>query len=189
MHPPHLGRAGVGPLLLMTHYNKSQMLDMWRTALGLDTAYADCSIEQFDGLSVNDLIAQRMRQWYLNLLDTADPALLPTADIAARCTRVARPDNATAITLPDDCRRVIHIRAASWPMPIAPEADTARAALLGHPFAAPTARRPLAIAALRSILIAPCAPADAIEVVAVVDPGDQLYSLDESLLATIPSTL
>lgn len=170
-------------------YSHSEMLAIWRGALGLDTAYAECSIEQFDGLNVNDLIAQRMRQWYLNLLDTADSALLPTADIAARCTRVARPSNATAITLPDDCRRVVHVRAASWPVAIAPTADTARAALLGHPFAAPTARRPLAIATLRSILIAPCAPADAIEVLAVVDPGEQLYTLDESLLATIPSTI
>lgn len=165
------------------------MLAIWRGALGLDTAYAECSIEQFDGLNVNDLIAQRMRQWYLNLLDTADPALLPTANIAARCTRVARPSNATTITLPDDCRRVVHVRAASWPVAIAPTSDTAGAALLGHPFAAPTARRPLAIATLRSILIAPCAPADAIEVLAVVDPGEQLYTLDESLLATIPSTI
>ncbi|MGN0224059.1 MAG: hypothetical protein ACI4AM_08540 [Muribaculaceae bacterium] len=173
----------------MTHYTKAQMLAIWRAALGLDTPYAECSIEQFDGINVNDLIAQRMRQWYLNLLDTADPALLPTADIAARCTHTARPNNAAAITLSDDCRRVVHVRAASWPMAIAPEADTACAALLGHPFAAPTARRPLAIAALRSLLIAPCAPADAIEVVAVVDPGEQLYTLDESLLATIPTTL
>lgn len=173
----------------MTNYSKAQMLAIWRGALGLDTAYAECSIEQFDGLNVNDLIAQRMRQWYLNLLDTAAPALLPTADIAARCTRVARPNNAAAITLPDDCRRVVHVRAASWPVAIAPTADTARAALLGHPFAAPTARRPLAIATLRSILIAPCAPADAIEVLAVVDPGEQFYTLDESLLATIPSTI
>ena len=173
----------------MKTYTHSQMLAIWRSALGLDTPYADCSVEQFVGINVNDLIAQRMRQWYLNLLDTADPALLPTADIAARCTRVARQNNATAITVPDDCRRVLHIRAASWLTPIPPEADTARAALLGHPFASPSARRPIAIASLRSIIVAPCAPADALEVVAVVDPGEQYYTLDDSLLVTIPSTL
>lgn len=165
------------------------MLAIWRSHLALDTAYADCSVEQFDGLNVNDLIARRMRQWYLHLLDTAPAALLPTADIAARCTRTARPDNVANLLLPADCRRLVQVRCASWPTPVQPTADTAALRLLGHPFAAPTARRPMAITSHNALTLAPCAPADAIELIAVIDLGPDTYTLDESLLATIPTTI
>ena len=173
----------------MTTYSHSQMLSIWRSILGLNTAYSECSIEQFDGININELIALRMRQWYLDLLHNADPSLLPVANIASQCARIARPNGATFVEPPADCVRVVEVRAATWPVALAPSPDNAPLKRLGHPYAAPSPSSPIAVSSRRGILLAPCDAADALEIIAVTDPGADSYILDQSLLSSIPSIL
>lgn len=165
------------------------MLSIWRSILGLDTAYSQCSIEQFDGIDINELIALRMRQWYLDLLHNADPSLLPVANIASQCARIARPNGATFVEPPADCVRVVEVRAATWPVALVPSPNNAPLKRLGHPYAAPSPSSPIAVSSRRGILLATCDAADALEIIAVTDPGADSYILDQSLLSSIPSIL
>ncbi len=176
----------------MASYTQSQMLALWRRALGFDTLRTDCSIEVFDGIDLDTVILERMRRWYLGLLDTADPSLLPISEIATSLVPEAAGSIGVSMQLSEIHRRIVAVHAASWNYAVAPsEPDYAamRLQFSSSPYARPSSGSPLAWVRAGVLSLAPCKLGEALSIRAVVDPGPDMYILDDSLLSTIPTTL
>lgn len=167
------------------------MLELWRRSLGFAPRRAGCSVTVYEGVDYDDLIERRMRQWYLHLLDTADPRLLPTADLASKAAvSIGEDSDWAVVALPDEARRPLSVRLRGWladAKVITPlEADHA-VARMASPYAKPGPRTPLAVFDGHSIRVTPrTGIVDSL--IAVVDLGEDEYILDSSLLSTIPTT-
>ncbi|MDO4319692.1 MAG: hypothetical protein Q4C34_03880 [Bacteroidales bacterium] len=172
-------------------YTKSQMLSLWRNALGIDTLRSDMTLSRVDGIDIDAYIGRRMRLWYLGLLDTAPLDRLTLTDIAAGVTAVA--DGCCArIDLPDGCRRVASVALAGWQRAVGPVGgDEARRVMAraASPYTLPGICEPAVVACGRSLLCMPATTPTVASLMAVIDPGPESYVLDESLLATIPQSI
>lgn len=177
----------------MKHFTSAQMLALWRRRLGYDAVRTDCTVEAVDGHDVDTLIATAMRAWYLRQLDEAPASLVNTARaIPASVSSLGA--GVMQAVLPAACRRVIAVTAARWNLPArlvdarSPEA-TALMSRIRSPYAMPGDSSPLAVIAPDRLYLLPLDEGDAFVIDAVIDPGDQSYIIDESLLSTIPETL
>lgn len=176
----------------MKTYNRSAMLVLWRTSLGLDTVHESCSVQAVEGLDVDRYIERAMRLWYLEILDRAPSRLVHTADVASRAT-LAVSGSRGSVTFPADVRRVLSVRLSGWnaPAQVAAGKEAARRlARCASPFGRPGPCRPLVVECAQGVEVMPAAASDTVaELRAVVDPGPEVYILDESLTATIPTSL
>lgn len=175
----------------MATYTKSQMTAIWRSALGIDTLRADMTLSRVDGIDTDTYITRQMRLWYLNLLDTAPVERLALTDISAEA-KAATDGDTVRVTLPENCRRTVCIRLAGWQRAAAPltgEAAAQTAARAASDYAAPGVCEPAVIAEGRTLVCMPASSPTVTSLMAVIDPGPELYVLDESLLATIPTTI
>lgn len=171
----------------MKNYTSTEMLALWRRALGLEIARTDCTVEVFEGIDLNADILSRMRRWYLSLLDTAPPELLPVADFAQTATITPRSDGGCDIALPAKARRILAVKLSGWKNQAVPLSLTdalPRLVRMASPFAGPGPCQPLAILEAGSLRVYPAA--DKIELLlAVSDPGPEAYILDETLLKNL----
>ena len=124
-------------LVTLTH---SEMLRLWRAAAGLEPMRADCTVERVEGIDANAMIEPRMRTWYLRLLDTADPALLPTADVRDEIVlSPCREHAAATAVLPERARRLLELRLTGWlnpARPCLPPEERLRGLLARNPYCA-----------------------------------------------------
>lgn len=175
--------------------SKSRILELRRLAAGLGNARSDCSIEYTDGLDVDALLLQRLRYRYLELLDTADRRLLAPDNIASSVLAAATTDGGVRLNLPATCRRVFEVRLPGWnrAAQVVPAGPVATALLRrqANPYARAKPAHPVALCAGEGIAgTAPdilCYPAPEgipapVTVVAVTDPGEDTYILDEAAL-------
>lgn len=169
---------------MLTTYTLSQMVSVWRQRAGLMPARTDCSIEAEDGIDIDALLQAEIRKWQLRMLDTADPAMLGITDIAARCVVGTDLRGRHYIILPDDCRRVVSVRMASWLRPVtpmSPEQSLRRMQLAANPYGAPGPAGPLAVAYPGRLDIFP-GETRISSLKVVIDPGPETITVDESLL-------
>lgn len=177
----------------MKHYTSAQMLALWRSRLGFDAVRTDCTVEAVDGHDVDSLIAQAMRSWYLRQLDEA-PASLVNMARALPVSATSLGAGVMQVRLPDTCRRVTAVTAARWNLPArlvdadAPDA-VALMSRIGSPYGMPDNYCPVAVIAPDRLYLLPLDEGDAFMIDGVIDPGDESYIIDESLLSTIPETL
>lgn len=176
----------------MKTYTQAAMLALWRRSLGLDELRNDCTVEVFEGRDVAAALLPMMRRWYLDLLDSAPAGRVPVQTVTPAVQPVAN-SRAVRVTLPAAVRRVIHVRADTWSVAVAPLAASMAAGALARvssPYAGPTVRRPLAVdRGDGTIDLYPGAGVASAALAAVIDPGDDIYTLDEALLGTIPTTI
>lgn len=170
------------------------MLKLWRNAAGLEPLRVDCTVERVDGIAIDAVIEPRMRAWYLHLLDTAPPAMLPVSDVAqAIRLEPAGASGAATAQLPGQVRRLLELRLGSWrshAVPCIPQEQPRRHRLALNPYSAPGAAHPLCTLSGRCIRVMPFSAGDeAVYATAVTDPGPETYTLDESLLSTIPTEI
>lgn len=181
---------------------QAQMLSLWRRAQGLEPMAAAVSLEQWDSIDTEAQLALRMRQWYLRLLDTGDETLVATSDISSEITMRRVGVGVYAAVLPASCRRLLRLSitddcGTSMVIPeigaLSEAAATRYRRRRANPWGAP-AFVPIRARVCGHNLIVTCGPgpegADTLpivsEAVAVIDPGDETYILDEAALATIP---
>lgn len=166
------------------------MLDLWRLAAGLVPAEAEASVERFDCLDIDRRLEIAMRAWYLDLLDNAAVRYLAPENISARL--VWQRDSATgtlAAEIPADVRRVLAVRMDVFSLPV----DFVRS---GRDLVVPAD----GYVFTRSICSPLCygdvppepAGASAFSafkvpgvVLAITDPGEETYILDDSALSLI----
>lgn len=172
----------------------SEMLSLYRLQAGLSPAGAACAIEVTDGIDVDRILAPALRRWYVAMLDTASPRLLPTADIgpALRPTQYAAPAGACRLILPVEARRLLSLQPMSTAAPAlihpAADFDTVMRRQL-NPYTAATEDAPEAVmldgGEAIGIILWPAAASIAAARV-VRDPGEDSFILDEQLLAELP---
>lgn len=176
----------------MKTYTETEMLAIWRSRLGFDEVHTGCTVESFDGHDVDSRIRQAMRAWYLRLLDTAQARLLPCEQVEAASTQVYG-RRQLLIRLPDRCRRPLRMHADRWCSAASPDSsertlvDLQR---LASPFGWPDDSCPIVcLLPDGAVVAAPLEPDNDFSIYAVVEPADGSYTLDESLLDTIPNRL
>ncbi len=173
---------------MIVNLNLNQILEYRRIAAGLRFLRTDCTVERVDGIDVDSTAAASLRLRYLQLLDTAPAHLLPTADIASQ---IAVSAYGTAY-LPASCRRLLNIRLSHWRLPAFPvsRADfnlSPRRRRVLNRYCAPGPVEPLAVTEPDgSLSLWPFSPSGSVvRAIAVIDPGENSFSLDESLLPSL----
>lgn len=173
--------------------SSQQMLQTWRDCAGLEPLSADCSIERFDGIDINSRLTRLMRQWYLALLDSASPEFIGPPVNATALVSLEQPDDRSTavITCDPSVRRLVSIRLSGWQCEAEVRPCDRDPAMLANRFARPGVCAPSAWRLPSSSVRV--APADAgshiVAASAVIDPGPDVYRLDERALATIDSSL
>lgn len=173
--------------------SSQQMLQTWRDCAGLEPLSADCSIERFDGIDINSRLTRLMRQWYLALLDAAVPEFVgPPVDATALVSIAPPDDRSTAVVTCDpSVRRLVSIRLSGWQCEAAVCPCDCDPVLLANRFARPGVCSPCAWCLPSSSVRVSPAVADSriVAASAVIDPGPDVYRLDERALSTIDSSL
>lgn len=132
----------------MNTYSDSQILTEFRRRRYMEPVRDDCTIERVDGVSVDQLLMDEIRQWYARLIDTAPAELLATEDVANEVTmEVISGTGAVRLTLPDDVRRVISLTIEGNPVAVLPVKDDNQPlkALQSNPFTRGGRMRPVAL--------------------------------------------
>ena len=164
---------------------RSEMLARRRLAGGFEPLRTDCTVGETAGTDIDALLSQQIRSRYLELLDTADPALLAPEDVAADTALTPFGPDGVLLSLPSVCRRVLSVRLAGWSgiAPVLPESALTRVrAMLLNPFTAPGACTPVAVALSGGRVAAWPGGSAALEVIAVCDHGPDIYKIDERAL-------
>lgn len=169
---------------------REEMLKRRRTIAGLEPLRTDCSVTLNQGLDVDELLELDLRNWYLNLLDTAHRRFLATEDVSSLVsTRIV--DGHMEITLPTSVRRVFELRLSNWFMPVTvlPGKNLGEVRLWQHnPYTVAKCDSPVAVAVetelpITRILAWPATEQSVVEcIIAVRDPGKELYIMDECAL-------
>jgi hypothetical protein len=171
-------------------FSEAQLLERRRTLAGLEPLRTDCTIECVDGIDVDTLLKQQLRQWYLDLLDKGDLRQLALQDVASQLTLLCRSDGGADITLPETCRRLIAIRMGTWlhEAEVVKAADAKRRlAMVGNSYCRPGVNTPLAVDfGGGRITVYPAEPGmNIVTATAAVDAGPGKYIFDESALASL----
>jgi len=173
-------------------YSSAEMLAIWRRRLHLGSSRADASVAEFEGIDTDALLLDRIRSWYLQLLDTAPPALLRVSETGRQCTLTMVGTTHALILPPSECRRVLSLKLQGWQRHVQPvTSDSAEGekmlSRLASPYSRPGNGNPTAVLMTDGSITA--APVD-IPIVeslrAVTDPGPDKYILCPALLQTIP---
>lgn len=162
-------------------YSESAMLELWRLLRAAEPLRLDCTVGRTHGVDMDAIYKNRMRGWYLNLLDRGREEFLAPENVAEGA-RVERQGNLTVIAAPEGVRRILRLRFASWPAAIAPRADEATVrARAGNHFS----KRPLAALLAPRLVAASGASGQLVELIAAVDHGPQIYCFDDSALLSL----
>lgn len=172
---------------------RSQMLEAWRRRAGLEPLNRDCTIERFDGIDADAVIAERMRQWYLDLLDNGDLKLIGSATEASSLVkaRLTTGNGSAVIETDPSVRRLLTIRLSGWERSAAVVDRSDAAGLIGlqdNRYSRAGTASPLAYRDEAGLVIAtPATGVTVISAMAIIDPGADTYILDERALDSIPS--
>ena len=97
---------------------ESDMLKIWRRACVIEPLRLDCTADRTDGPDVDAILVDRMRAWYLDLLDNAPLSKLVQIDCVDSAS-VSFPDSGLAVvSAPESCRRIVSVRFSDWDFPV-----------------------------------------------------------------------
>ena len=163
------------------------MLSQWRMRRALEPLRSDCTVERIDGIDIDTFLKMEMREWYLNLLDTAPPHLLTLTDIASSRPITFNDDHSATITLPPECRRVIGLYIDSSPLPLTLlKADSPLAICQQNPFSRSGSTTPIAILHHDHVTIyGGNSNFTLSRLLCVMEPANGYYELDEAALSLI----
>lgn len=167
-----------------------QMLTHWRRALGLGADGNPASVEVVEDTVTTDRLVTGMRRWYLDLLDNAPLKHLCTTDVTDSARMAHDSDGLSVLTLPANVRRVVSLTVNGRRR--RPDNDEDRRMMLHMLVANPYARRAPDNAAVMAtdrpdtIEIFCTGKPVITQIIAVADPGDELFCFDESALSLLP---
>lgn len=164
------------------------MIARWRLHRYHEPLRNDCSVTRTDGIDLDSIVVAEMEAWYFNLLDTAPPDLLVTADIATEVAMSRDPDGVARIPLPPGIRRVTEVVVSSWPCPAQivtdPHSPTARRQR--HKFTRAGSSSPVAIHCGGVLTLCSVPPRSRLTTLTVVrDPDPGSYPIDTRALDLI----
>ncbi len=174
--------------MMKLRLSTDEMLSQWRMRRALEPLRSDCTIERIDGIDIDTFLKMEMRDWYLNLLDTAPAHLLMLTDITSNVSVSRNNDQSAIITLPQGCRRVIQLSIDCCDNPVEiVAADSPLAMCQLNPFSRSGSIAPVAIVHHdRVIIYAGSNNFNISHMLCIMEPDDGFYELDEAALSLIP---
>lgn len=169
-------------------YTSQQMLEEWKLRRAIGPLRADCTVTRSDGIDLDALLTAEMRGWYLRLLDTAPAEMLAPEDISARVSVAVGPDDdSLTVTLPPECRRVLWVRLKEWTEAATPQpTDSYKNRRAANPYTRPDRHCPTVTATGSGTLtLRPATSAIPQCIMAVMDHGDDSYTIDQRALELI----
>ncbi|MDE6496398.1 MAG: hypothetical protein K2L30_09215 [Duncaniella sp.] len=173
---------------MKTTLSQPEMIARWRLHRYHEPLRNDCSVTRTDGIDLDSIIVTEMEAWYFNLLDTAPPDLLVTADISSEVAMSRDSDGVARIPLPTGVRRVIEVGVSSWPCPaqIVTDPHSATARRQRHKFTRAGSSSPVAIHSGGVLTLYSVPQRGRLTTLTVVrDPEPGTYPLDTRALALI----
>lgn len=169
--------------------SSAEMLAQWKLCRGFEPLREDCEITRTDGIDLDALLRLEMRNWYLNLLKTAPIDMLAITNIANDIAIVKNDDNTGTILLPESCRRLVEFQLKGWKRPakIIEDTNCHDALLQDNPYSRGGCEQPVVIKRGNRLHIysLPDDNPQILRAMAVMEPTDGSYEMDESALATI----
>lgn len=166
-------------------FSTLQLLRAWRTLAGLEPVNNGCSISTFDAVDLDAVLSARLRQWYLELLDSADARYLgPPVDVSSDLVL-----DGDVVTFGPSVRSLLSIRLSSWQrdaVVLTPADAAGLIALCDNPYSAPGQHSPLAwLRSPRQLVVTPApATSSIVSAAGYADPGEDTYILDPIALST-----
>lgn len=180
---------------MKTSLTTDEMLEVWRLHRALLPLREDCVVERHDGIDLDIYLRREMRNWYLELLDTAPLEMLKVTDIADETMVRLNADRSGTVILPDRCRRVTEVKLDGWlrPARIVDAAELPVVSWQQNPFTMGDEAEPIAICdcgslQLYSVPDGVTAPRLA-SLKCVIEPDEGIYELDERAFSLIPKPL
>ena len=160
---------------------ESDMLEIWRRACAIEPLRLDCTADRTDGPDVDAILVDRMRAWYLDLLDNAPLSKLVQIDCVDSASVSFSPDSGLAVvSAPESCRRIVSVRFSDWNFPVAViDSPVPRSA--SNPFC----RRPAAFRIAPDRIAVIGTSGSLSELKCILDISDKMYVFDNSALSSI----
>lgn len=175
-------------------YSEQELIDYGRRVLGFGHIRSDCNLSQTDGVDVDALIADNIRQWYLELLRNGARELLEGTAVAVTASTPLGGAGGARLEVPARCVRVLSVRLKGWhhavePLGAAKLEQTMLRQL--NPYTAATVRSPVAVASADGSILAwpESAEYGSTEVIGAVDPGAGTYTFAEGALQSLAQHL
>lgn len=169
--------------------SSSEMLAQWKLRRGFEPLRADCVISRADGIDLDALHRLEMRDWYLNLLNTAPVEMLVLTDIASDITVIPTEDGVGTVLLPESCHRLVEFQLNGWSRPatIIEPPDCYEAQMQINPYSRGGVAQPVVVKRANRLHLYSLPPGtpSILRAMAVVEPADGTFEMDESALATI----
>lgn len=175
---------------MKVEYSKAEMLELWKRRHLLVSPRTDGVVTRHDNVEVDAMCIEAMRLRYVELLATAPVRLLVPQDVALNA-KLARTYQGTGyLTVPDNVVRVLWVKLSGWERAAqVTEADPALRRLEGNRYACGGVAAPVAVTRSKGAVELFALPYSQSlplveSVTAVVDPGPELYVMDEELLGS-----
>lgn len=168
------------------------MLAQWKLRRGFEPLRADCVISRADGIDLDALHRLEMRDWYLNLLNTAPVEMLALTDITSEIAVIpTENDGVGTVLLPESCHRLVEFQLNGWcrPATIIDDPDCYEAQMQINPYSRGGNSQPIVVKRGNRLHLysLPSGTPSILRAIAVVEPSDGTFEMDESALATINS--
>ena len=115
---------------LMLSYTEDEMLQLVKRLKFLVPERRECEIEREDGVDIDLNMRMWIKDWYANLLRTADADLLPVEDLKSECSAVADSQGVVTVEMPWKAVRPMEVRLEGWERSVteffAPDSTEAR---------------------------------------------------------------
>ena len=98
-------------------FSLDSLVRMVRQWALIDGDRDDATLGRADGIDIDNLVRMWIRRWFDDALDNAPAGMFPAVDIDAMATSDMKTPWMTKIILPDNFRRLVSFRMASWRMP------------------------------------------------------------------------
>ncbi|MCH5347080.1 MAG: hypothetical protein J1E63_08215 [Muribaculaceae bacterium] len=168
---------------------KQQMREQWMARrYGEPCRLASGTVIREHQADVEALAEREMRNWYLELLDTAEARFLCPEEVGNKVMVNDMGDDTVEIVLPVGVRRVIAVRMEGWKREATMvEADSVAARRLLNPFSRATNRSPVAVVTPTGRLRVTAVDGSTTvgSLLVVVDHGEERYVMDDSALGLI----
>ena len=175
----------------MMDLSSEQMLALYKTMTHLTTVRRDCTVERDDGIDLDAWLTLKLRQWYAQLLLTAQVEWLPVDDVKADVSLTTDDRGVVTATVPPQCVRPVEWRLQGWHSSVttflAPDDPLVRLQL--NPWIRGKACRPVAVAHGDHLVLF-SGEKDTVPELAmarcVVRPADGHYRFHAAALSTLP---
>ena len=169
--------------------SSEEMLAQWKLRRGFEPLRSAGVITRNDGVDIDQLLRLEMRDWYLNLLCTAPVEMLVTTNIANDIAVVVRDEGVGIVTLPESCRRIVEFQLEGWSRPakIITNPHCQEAILQENPYSRGGCERPVVVIHGNRLFIysLPSSTPKIVRAMAVMEPADGTYEMDERAVSLI----